>query len=153
MLMSFAMWQRHKKNSSRFPVALLVNPIPSYPICPHFPVVLNLPYLMGKHSYSNKSSLSLLCPFFNLLSELVCACGASLAALWISCGSRSDQFTGGRLRLTSSSSVRLGEKSGLGYLLTSCHLEVEGVREDVEEGKCKVGCLAAAAALQEDGIS
>lgn len=116
MLMSFPMWQRHQKNSSRFPVALLVNPIPSYPICPHFPVVLYLPYLMGKHSSSsNKSSLSLLCPFFNLLSELVCACDASLAALWISRGSRSDQFTGGRLRLTSSSTVpfRRKERAGL----------------------------------------
>lgn len=131
MLTSFAMWQRHKKNSSRFPVAVLVNPIPSYPICPHSPVVLNLPYLLGKHSYSNKSSLSLLCPFFNLLSELVCACGASLAALWVSCGSRSDQFTEGKLWLTSSSTVPFRRKERAG--LFADFLSLGGGRS---EGRC-----------------
>lgn len=61
---------------------------------------------------------------------------ASFAALWILCRARSDQFTKEKLELTCSSSVSLRRKKELVYLLASCHLE--GVREDKEEGKCKV---------------
>lgn len=63
-----------------FKRTVLINPIPSYLASHHSPVVFNLPYLLGKHGYSNKSSLGLLCSFSNLLSELVCARSCQLSS-------------------------------------------------------------------------